>query len=67
MTRDDAKEACRLLLAAGVPREKINWTAVVIADGLIQEMNRKLAETLIQRFFPDWPHADLNNLANGQD
>jgi hypothetical protein len=54
MNREDAKEACRLLLAAGVPREKVTPAAVYVADQLIQEMSRKLAQRLIERLFPEW-------------
>jgi hypothetical protein len=54
MTRDDAKEACRLLLAAGIPKEDIDSAAIVVANNIIQVMNRKLAEAIIQRFFSNW-------------
>ena len=54
MTHDDAKEAARLLLFAGVPKEQITYEALLVADALIQDMNRRLAERLIERFFPEW-------------
>jgi hypothetical protein len=52
--RDDRKEACRLLLAAGVPKEEITPAAVIVADKLIKDMARRLAERLAQRLFPEF-------------
>lgn len=54
MTHDDAKEAARLLLAAGVPREEITNEALVVADLFIQDMNRRLAQAIVEKFFPEW-------------
>ena len=54
LTHGDAKEAVGLLLLAGVPKEKITNEALIVADALIQDMNRRLAQALIERFFPEW-------------
>jgi hypothetical protein len=43
MTHEDAKEAIRLLLIAGIPRKQVNYQAVILADAIIKDMNRRLA------------------------
>jgi hypothetical protein len=53
MTRDDIKEACRLLLAAGVPRDQITQGHIVVANELIKAMARDIARRLIKRLFPE--------------
>jgi len=37
-----------------VPKEKITDEALTVADTFIQDVNRQLAERLIERFFPEW-------------
>jgi len=54
MTHNDTKEAARLLIAADVPREKITGEALAIANRFIQELNRRLAQAVIEKFFPEW-------------
>lgn len=54
MTKDDAKEACRLLFAAGTPKEEITPETLLIADALIKETNRQLATRLVEKLFPEW-------------
>lgn len=54
MTHDDAVEAARLLLAAGVPQEQINYDVLIVANFFTKEMNRRLAQAVIKQFFPEW-------------
>lgn len=54
MTRNDTKEACRLLLVAGVPKNQITPEALLVANALIKDMNQRLAKRLAERLFPEW-------------